>query len=87
MPPKFGSSAPKCGVCAKSVYAAEASPCTVDGKTFHKSCTLCSDCRKGLDSTTICENESKLYCKSCYGRKFGPKLFGFGGGGAIAHTE
>lgn len=26
------------------------------------------------------ERESKLYCKQCYGRKFGPKGYGFGGG-------
>ena len=37
-------------------------------------------CSKFLDSTTCAEHERKLYCKTCYGRKYGPKGVGFGGG-------
>lgn len=37
-------------------------------------------CGKMLDSTTVAEHESELYCKNCHGRKYGPKGYGFGGG-------
>lgn len=37
-------------------------------------------CSKFLDSTTCAEHERKLYCKTCYGRRYGPKGVGFGGG-------
>ncbi|KAF2074857.1 hypothetical protein CYY_003845 [Polysphondylium violaceum] len=86
MPPKFGSSE-KCGSCAKSVYAAEKSPIMLGEKSFHKACMLCCECRKGLDSTNICENESKLYCKACYGKNFGPRIFGYSGGGVLGNTS
>ena len=30
-------------------------------------------CNKRVDSSILCERESQIYCKSCYGRNFGPK--------------
>ena len=33
-----------------------------------------------LESTTLAVHEGAIYCKQCYGRKFGPKGYGFGGG-------
>jgi hypothetical protein len=30
-------------------------------------------CNKRVDSSILCERESEIYCKSCYGRNFGPK--------------
>ncbi|XP_060923685.1 cysteine and glycine-rich protein 3 isoform X1 [Limanda limanda] len=42
-------------------------------------------CRKGLDSTTMAAHESEIYCKSCYGKKYGPKGYGYGqGAGALS---
>ena len=42
-------------------------------------------CNKMLESTNVAEHESKLYCKQCHGRKYGPKGYGFGGGaGALS---
>ena len=42
-------------------------------------------CNKMLDSTSCTEHEQKLYCKTCYGRKYGPKGVGFGqGAGALS---
>ena len=42
-------------------------------------------CSKFLDSTSCAEHERKLFCKTCYGRKYGPKGVGFGGGaGALS---
>lgn len=42
-------------------------------------------CRKGLDSITVAAHESEIYCKSCYGKKYGPKGYGYGqGAGALS---
>lgn len=42
-------------------------------------------CSKRLESTNCCEHEKKLFCRQCYGRKYGPKGVGFGGGaGALS---
>lgn len=41
-------------------------------------------CRKGLDSTTLAIHDTEIYCKSCYGKKYGPKGYGYGqGAGAL----
>lgn len=37
-------------------------------------------CKKNLDSTTVAVHADEIYCKSCYGKKYGPKGYGFGGG-------
>ncbi len=52
-----------------------------------KQLSFCSlvTCRKGLDSTTVAAHESEIYCKSCYGKKYGPKGYGYGqGAGALS---
>ena len=37
-----------------------------------------------LDSTNCAEHEETLFCKTCHGRRFGPKGVGFGvGAGAL----
>ena len=42
-------------------------------------------CKKLLDSTNCTEHEKQLFCKACYGRKYGPKGVGFGqGAGALS---
>ncbi|XP_013864976.1 cysteine and glycine-rich protein 1b isoform X1 [Austrofundulus limnaeus] len=68
----------KCGCCQKTVYFAEEVQC--EGKSWHKSCFLCMVCKKNLDSTTVAVHGNEIYCKSCYGKKYGPKGYGFGGG-------
>nr|XP_060616873.1 cysteine and glycine-rich protein 2-like [Anolis sagrei ordinatus] len=37
-------------------------------------------CRKNLDSTTVAIHDEEMYCKSCYGKKYGPKGYGYGQG-------
>lgn len=37
-------------------------------------------CKKNLDSTTVAVHGEEIYCKSCYGKKYGPKGYGFGQG-------
>ena len=42
-------------------------------------------CKKLLDSTNCTEHEKQLFCKACYGRRYGPKGVGFGqGAGALS---
>ena len=36
-------------------------------------CFFLATCSKRLDSTTCTEHERSLYCKTCYGRQYGPK--------------
>eukprot|EP01115_Flamella_aegyptia_P004901 TRINITY_DN2086_c0_g1_i1.p1 TRINITY_DN2086_c0_g1~~TRINITY_DN2086_c0_g1_i1.p1 ORF type:complete len:149 (+),score=35.28 TRINITY_DN2086_c0_g1_i1:72-518(+) len=81
---KFGG-APKCGRCKKSVYFAERA--TGPGGDWHKTCLTCKTCNKRLDSTTLTEHDMEAFCKSCYGKNFGPKGFGFGMGSAFLTTE
>jgi len=89
--PTFGG-APKCGRCGKSVYQQEEKKAA--GLSWHKQgCFTCKDCNKSLDSNTIAErkaegdNPAEIYCKTCYGKRYGPKGYGFGGGaGTLANT-
>jgi len=74
---------PNCPTCDKVVYAAEEK--LAGGYKWHKICFKCCDCKKRLDSTNCAEHDRKLYCKTCYGRRFGPKGVGFGiGAGTLS---
>uniref|UniRef100_A0A8C9XWJ6 Cysteine and glycine-rich protein 2 n=1 Tax=Sander lucioperca TaxID=283035 RepID=A0A8C9XWJ6_SANLU len=75
----------KCGACRGTVYHAEEVQC--DGKSFHKCCFLCMVCRKGLDSTTLAIHDQEIYCKSCYGKKYGPKGYGYGQGAGTLNMD
>jgi cysteine/glycine-rich protein len=81
---KFGSS-DKCPKCGGAVYMAE--KIVGAGSSWHIHCFNCSICNKKLDSTTVCDKEGQIYCKSCYGKEFGPKGVGFGmGAGTLTTT-
>ena len=41
---------------------------------------ISANCKKLLDSGRITEHDGDMYCGSCYGKFFGPKGYGFGGG-------
>lgn len=43
-------------------------------------CTPAVVCKKNLDSTTVAVHGEEIYCKSCYGKKYGPKGYGYGQG-------
>jgi len=75
----------KCPKCSKPVYAAEAM--SGAAHKWHKQCFACGVCKKSLDSHTVAEHEGEVYCKSCHGKKFGPKGYGFGGGAAGLSTD
>ena len=57
------------------------------GKAWHKSCFTCNLCNKRVDSSMLCERGGEIYCKSCYGRNFGPKGVGFGIGAGTLQTN
>ena len=44
-------------------------------------------CRKGLDSTTVAMHDQEIYCKSCYGKKYGPKGYGYGQGAGTLNMD
>lgn len=87
--PAFGGGK-KCARCNKSVYSNE-EIIAANGSWHKRGCYTCKDCNKSLDSNTIAERKNEeggvgeIYCKTCYGRNYGPKGYGFGqGAGALA---
>lgn len=50
-------------------------------------CFSIANCRKQLDSTNATEHDDELFCKSCYGKKFGPKGYGYGGGAGVLSMD
>eukprot|EP01128_Nolandella_sp_AFSM9_P006103 TRINITY_DN3069_c1_g5_i1.p1 TRINITY_DN3069_c1_g5~~TRINITY_DN3069_c1_g5_i1.p1 ORF type:complete len:185 (-),score=32.16 TRINITY_DN3069_c1_g5_i1:159-671(-) len=80
--PKFGSAGERCARCNGRVYEAE--KVLAIGKPWHQKCLKCPECNKRLDSTTLTEHDDEVYCKACYGKKFGPTGFG---NIASSHTE
>ncbi|KAL2913480.1 hypothetical protein HK105_206940 [Polyrhizophydium stewartii] len=85
MASRFGGAANTCPRCSKAVYFQEqvAGP----GGMWHKACLTCKECRKRLDSTNLTEKDREAYCKTCYGRLFGPTGYGYGGGAGVLSTE
>jgi len=73
--PRWGG-AEICPRCDKAVFIAELMRGA--GKAWHKTCFSCKLCNKRVDSSILCEKDAEIYCKSCYGKNFGPKGFGFG---------
>lgn len=78
-----GEGCPRCG---GHVYAAE--QMLARGRPWHKGCFKCNSCNKGLDSKNMTEAPDKeIYCKTCYGKQFGPRGYGFGGGAGALQCE
>ncbi|KAL0273228.1 UNVERIFIED_CONTAM: hypothetical protein PYX00_005957 [Menopon gallinae] len=78
-----GEGCPRCG---GYVYAAE--QMLARGRSWHRECFKCGECSKRLDSVNCCEGPDKdIYCKVCYGKKFGPKGYGYGQGGGALQSD
>ncbi|XP_014678628.1 PREDICTED: muscle LIM protein 1-like [Priapulus caudatus] len=77
--------ADRCGRCGKAVYAAEKR--VGGGGIWHKTCFNCATCHKMLESGVECAADNEVFCKTCYGRKYGPKGVGFGGGAGCLSAE
>jgi len=71
----------KCGRCQKDVYDAE--EVTAAGRKWHQSCFKCATCKCALSSENLRDKDGEIYCAPCYGRNFGAKGYGFGGGGGV----
>jgi hypothetical protein len=68
---KYGGSNNNCVRCEKAVYFVEQQ--SGPGGMYHKACFSCKECSKRLDSTNLADKDNQIYCKTCYGRLFGPK--------------
>lgn len=80
----FGRGAPRCPRCGKMVYSAE--EVLGAGRKWHIACFRCKTCGDRLDSTSLCTQNEEIFCKTCYGKAFGPKGYGFGGGAGVLHN-
>ncbi|XP_069680622.1 muscle LIM protein Mlp84B isoform X4 [Periplaneta americana] len=78
-----GQGCPRCG---GAVFAAEQQ--LAKGTMWHKKCFNCADCHRPLDSVLACDGpDREIYCKACYGKKFGPKGFGYGHAPTLVSTN
>ncbi|XP_023947320.1 muscle LIM protein Mlp84B isoform X2 [Bicyclus anynana] len=78
-----GEGCPRCG---GYVYAAE--QMLARGRGYHRRCFNCNTCHKPLDSTIHCDGPDKeIYCRVCYGKKFGPKGYGYGKGAGVLQSD
>uniref|UniRef100_A0A1I8AU48 Cysteine-rich protein 1 n=1 Tax=Steinernema glaseri TaxID=37863 RepID=A0A1I8AU48_9BILA len=67
----------KCPKCEKVVYEAE--KIKAAGQVWHKNtCFTCTVCAKSLESRSLCERKGQLFCNVCYGKQFGPRMYGHG---------
>lgn len=44
-------------------------------------------CRKNLDSTTVAIHDEEFYCISRYGKKYGPKDYGYSQSAGMHHMD
>ncbi|CRL08220.1 CLUMA_CG020903, isoform C [Clunio marinus] len=78
-----GQGCPRCG---GAVFAAE--QMLSKGREWHRKCYKCKDCNKTLDSINACDGPDKdIYCKTCYGKKWGPHGYGFASGSGFLQTD
>ena len=57
----------------KPVYAVE--ELRASNRIFHKLCFKCCSCNKLLEVNNSNEQKGDLYCRSCYSKNFGPKVY------------
>ncbi|XP_056639968.1 muscle LIM protein Mlp84B-like isoform X1 [Diorhabda carinulata] len=80
---KPGEGCPRCGGV---VFAAE--EVLAKGRPWHRKCFKCKDCTKTLDSINACDGPDRdVYCKTCYGKKWGPHGYGFACGSGFLQTD
>ncbi|XP_077293234.1 muscle LIM protein at 60A isoform X2 [Arctopsyche grandis] len=78
-----GQGCPRCGGV---VFAAEL--VLAKSREWHRKCFKCHDCTKTLDSIIACDGpDNDVYCKTCYGKKWGPHGYGFACGSGFLQTD
>uniref|UniRef100_A0A1B6JUH0 LIM zinc-binding domain-containing protein n=2 Tax=Homalodisca liturata TaxID=320908 RepID=A0A1B6JUH0_9HEMI len=78
-----GKGCPRCGGV---VFAAE--EVLAKGRPWHRKCFKCKDCKRVLDSIIACDGPDRdVYCKTCYGKKWGPHGYGFACGSGFLQTD
>ncbi|CAF1508292.1 unnamed protein product [Rotaria magnacalcarata] len=60
-----------CPRCSKTVYSAEEVKAV--GKSFHKRCYTCANCKGTISGANFSERDGELYDNKCYQRLFGSK--------------
>ncbi len=56
-------------------------------QSWHRRCFACGECSRHLDSTTVNDGpDGNIYCKGCYGARFGVRGYGFGAGAGTLTT-
>ncbi|KAF8621467.1 hypothetical protein AX15_007761 [Amanita polypyramis BW_CC] len=74
-PRRWGGDTPTCPRCGKNVYFAEQVKAV--GKTYHKGCLRCLECKTLLDSSRLRDHDGEPYCMRCHGKLHGPRGNGY----------
>jgi len=76
---------PGCPRCGGKVFHAEQMFSRT--QVYHKACFSCGNCKRPLDSVNACDTPEKdIFCRGCYGKKYGAKGYGFAGGAGGLQT-
>uniref|UniRef100_A0A7S1XNE4 LIM zinc-binding domain-containing protein n=1 Tax=Phaeomonas parva TaxID=124430 RepID=A0A7S1XNE4_9STRA len=76
---------PKCWKCGRSVYAADIKV-VVDGKSMHKACFKCADCKRSLGLSDFTFAGTDLLCKTHYFQRFN-ETNAYGGDDKFSHNS
>jgi len=74
-PPGGGGGGVICPTCQKQVYFAE--QVKAIGKTWHKICLRCSECKSSLQPGRLTEKDGIVLCHNCYSKLHGPAGSGY----------
>ena len=82
---RWGGEPANCQQCGLKVYAAE--EVMANGFKWHRLCLKCTHCNKLLSPGSVCNHEESVYCRPCHTKLYGPRGYGYAGGGAGLPTE
>lgn len=85
--PAFPGRSRKVRVCVATGAQGRGAQRPAPGARSPRSCPPTVVCKKNLDSTTVAVHGEEIYCRSCYGKKYGPKGYGYGQGAGTLSTD